>query len=293
MVRGPDRIASKNDTTCHASGAVFLILAALLFSGRFRGLLAEEPGAVEPLPRAHAHNDYDHDRPLLDALARGFTSVEADVFLVSGELLVGHTRGELEKGKTLAALYLDPLHALVRKNGGRVYREGPGFQLLIDFKTAGEATYAALREVLPEYAGMLTTVRDGKLEPGPVSVVISGNRPLEMLRSERVRHAGIDGRIEDLDSDAPADLLPLISDRWGKMFTWRGEGPIPDAERSRLREIVEKAHARGRRVRFWATPERTEVWRELLESGVDHINTDRLDALRDYLLAQRARRARF
>jgi hypothetical protein len=30
--------------------------------------------AVEPLPRAHAHNDYEHERPLLDALDHGFTS---------------------------------------------------------------------------------------------------------------------------------------------------------------------------------------------------------------------------
>ena len=38
--------------------------------------------AVVPLVRAHAHNDYRHDRPLHDALAHGFTGIEADVFLV-------------------------------------------------------------------------------------------------------------------------------------------------------------------------------------------------------------------
>ena len=32
-----------------------------------------------PLTQAHAHNDYEHDRLLLDALEHGFTSVEADV----------------------------------------------------------------------------------------------------------------------------------------------------------------------------------------------------------------------
>ena len=41
----------------------------------------------EPLPPAHAHNDYEHRRPLQDALDRGFNSVEADVWLVDGELL--------------------------------------------------------------------------------------------------------------------------------------------------------------------------------------------------------------
>lgn len=41
-----------------------------------------------PLERAHAHNDYEHARPLFDALERGFNSVEADVHLVDGRLLV-------------------------------------------------------------------------------------------------------------------------------------------------------------------------------------------------------------
>ena len=41
-----------------------------------------------PLERAHAHNDYEHARPLLDALAHGFCSVEADVHLIERQLLV-------------------------------------------------------------------------------------------------------------------------------------------------------------------------------------------------------------
>src|SRR4051812_44226103 len=51
---------------------------------------ADQP-APTPLKNAHAHNDYLHPRPLFDALDQGFTSVEVDVFLVNGQLLVGHT----------------------------------------------------------------------------------------------------------------------------------------------------------------------------------------------------------
>jgi hypothetical protein len=54
------------------------------------------------LARAHAHNDYERDEPLSDALAQGFSSVEADVWLVDGKLLVAHdleqaTPEDLEK----------------------------------------------------------------------------------------------------------------------------------------------------------------------------------------------------
>ena len=42
-----------------------------------------------PLFQAHAHNDYEHARPLHDALEHGFWSVEADIYLVDGELFQG------------------------------------------------------------------------------------------------------------------------------------------------------------------------------------------------------------
>ena len=48
--------------------------------------------AQSPLDHAHAHNDYEHARPLLDALDCGFGSVEADIYLVDGALLVAHAR---------------------------------------------------------------------------------------------------------------------------------------------------------------------------------------------------------
>jgi glycerophosphoryl diester phosphodiesterase len=106
---------------------------------------------------------------------------------------------------------------------------------------------------------------------------------------QAVRYAGIDGRPEDLGSDAPADLVPWISANWNLLFRWRGDGPMPDSERAKLREMVQKAHARGRQVRFWATPEKEAVWKELRAAGVDLINTDKLAELRAFLLANPAR----
>src|SRR2546428_201080 len=77
-----------------------------------------------PLVHAHAHNDYEHKRPLLDALDHGFCSVEADIFLVDGKLLVAHELGQTKPERTLQALYLDPLRERVKANGGRVLKDG-------------------------------------------------------------------------------------------------------------------------------------------------------------------------
>src|SRR3954453_13573862 len=102
--------------------------------------------AVAPLPNAHAHNDYAHKRPLFDALDHGFTSVEADVFLVDGNLLVGHDPGALKSERTLESLYLAPLADRVKQNRGHVYSQPARFFLLIDIKDEARQTSGELEK---------------------------------------------------------------------------------------------------------------------------------------------------
>jgi hypothetical protein len=259
---------------------------------------AAQPAAVarhhpRPLRQAHAHNDYLHTHPLHDALSHGFTSVEADIFLVDGELLVAHEASDLDPARTLASLYLDPLLARVRANHGAVY---PGHrdpvQLLIDIKTDGAAAYIELDRQLQRYRRMLTSYHDGRVRAGAVTPVISGDRTARVpMEAQRTRLAFYDGRLDDLGTAATASFIPLISSNWTQSFSWLGAGSFPLAERDRLRALVTTAHREGRRVRFWATPdvagpERDAVWTELLAAGVDHLNTDDLSGLEVFLRAK-------
>ncbi|MCX4966540.1 phosphatidylinositol-specific phospholipase C/glycerophosphodiester phosphodiesterase family protein [Streptomyces sp. NBC_00654] len=270
-----------------AAGAVLPIgsAAAAGTSGR--------PHRPRPLRHAHAHNDYLHPRPLHDALEHGFTSVEADVFLVDGELLVAHEATDLDPARTLASLYLDPLLARVRANHGSVH---PGdrrpVQLLIDIKADGVAAYLELDRQLRRYRRMLTRYSHGRIRTGAVTPVISGDRAARApMEAQRTRYAFYDGRPEDLGTAATASLIPLISGNWTQSFGWPGTGPFPAAERQRLAALVNTAHRGGQRVRFWATPdlagpERDAVWTELLAAGVDHLNTDDLAGLERFLRAR-------
>jgi hypothetical protein len=239
---------------------------------------------VIPLRQTHAHNDYEHKRPLFDALDNGFCSVEADVFLVDGQLLVGHVRQDLRPERTLEKLYLDPLRQRIRVNKGRVYPDGPTIFLLLDVKSEAKATWAAIAKVLAGYDDILSVTRTKKFEPKAVTVVVSGNCDRDGIAAQEVRYAGIDGRQVDLDSKVSSDLIPWISAHWGSAFKWKGEGPMPEAEQTKLKDIVAKAHKHNRLVRFWATPENPVVWEQLLAAGVDLINTDQLPELRRFLL---------
>jgi hypothetical protein len=114
-------------------------------------------------------------------------------------------------------------------------------------------------------------------------VIVTGNRPIDAIAGDKSRRVAIDGRLADLERESPQELLPLISESWTDHFKWRGKGPMPAAERGRLREIAEQVHQKNRLLRFWATPDNPAAWAELQSAGVDFIGTDDLDALRSFL----------
>lgn len=266
----------------HAAVVGSLVLVAALVA-----YAAEQPAEPVPLTNVHAHNDYEHAHPLFDALACGFCSVEADINLVDGKLLVAHSLRAARPDRTLESLYLDPLRARVKAHGGRVYPNGPTVWLLIDFKTDPKRTYPVLRQTLARYADILTIWKEGVKHPGAVTAILTGNHPpITQVGAEKVRYAAIDGTLKELETDPPADLVPWMSSDWTRSFTWSGHGPMPGADRQKLRQIVDKAHRQGRLVRFWGAPDNIATWRELLAAGVDLINTDNLPGAQKFLLAQ-------
>ncbi|HBK88379.1 MAG: phosphatidylinositol-specific phospholipase C/glycerophosphodiester phosphodiesterase family protein [Cyclobacteriaceae bacterium] len=227
---------------------------------------------------AHAHNDYEHTRPLFDALLNGFGSVEADVYLVNGTLLVSHnTPGP--KAKTLEQLYLRPLDSLIQANGGNVYSnfEGP-FWLMIDCKTS-TGTYEAIRAAVRKYPALMS-----KGDKGPVKIFLSGNRPLELMVKDGYSGLGIDGRPDDVGKGYDSTLMPVISDHYSNWSSWKGKSPATENDLQKIRVLAARVHQEGKKLRLWAIPDQEEAWKALMEVGVDMINTDHLNELNIYLL---------
>ncbi|MGL6195681.1 MAG: phosphatidylinositol-specific phospholipase C/glycerophosphodiester phosphodiesterase family protein, partial [Thermoguttaceae bacterium] len=242
--------------------------------------------AIPSLSNAHAHNDYWHKRPLIDALEQGFCSVEADVFLIGEKLLVGHDMFELRPERTLEALYLQPLLARTQKYDGKVFPDAQDFYLWIDLKTDGNEMYTVLSETLSKYQDMLTHFTpDGKMQKRGVTVIISGSTPREKILNEKnTRYMSIDGRQSDFGSEISSDFIPVISEPWGSHFTWKGNGEMSAEELEKLREYAKQTGVKGRKLRFWGTPDKPEVWGTAYKNGVYFINTDKLPELREFLL---------
>jgi hypothetical protein len=247
------------------------------------------PAPDRPMPGAgyqiysHAHNDYEHRHPLWDALGAGFHSVEADVYYRHGELMVSHD-GRHSKG-TLGALYLEPLAGIVEDNRGSVFGDDAPFYLWLDLKEDSAGLRRLLRTEL-EALPMLTRFRDdraggGGEQLGAVTVVLTGeHQATEALAADPGPRPycrdSKELRLDDPDAD---ERWRFYSLRYGDYVGWNGHGAPDVDDLRRLACLAANAHARGRKLRLWDTPDTQIFWQVALASGIDFIGTDQLGAL--------------
>ncbi|WCT10637.1 phosphatidylinositol-specific phospholipase C/glycerophosphodiester phosphodiesterase family protein [Mucilaginibacter jinjuensis] len=235
------------------------------------------------LINAFAHNDYWHKRPLYDALDNGYTHVEADIYLRGGKLVVAHMLPILKKQKTLERLYFQPLADCI---AGKNQIACPAYpvMLMIDIKSDADKTYEALEVLLDKYRSIISGYESGEFIQRQITVVLTGHKPYQLLKSQQSRLAFIDEDLMRVKQDTLAkNVYQTASCKYSRILKWRGEGTIPPPEHDRLCAFVMIAHKFGKKVRLWASPENETVWKELLSCGVDLINTDKLVVLRDFL----------
>lgn len=268
---------------CHSFKVTFLKTILLVLTALPPLFVSAQ---VTPLNNGFAHNDYFNKRPLFDALDNGYTYIEADIFLKDGELIVAHINPFFKDGKTLENLYLKPLAKRIAENNGAVYKGyNTPVTLLIDIKTDAAKTYSVLKDLLYRYAAIFSRYKNGKVTPGAVTIVISGNKPFEAIESETDRLAFIDADLKETSAQFKGpNVYTMASCKYARLIKWKGEGAMPPLERQRLKWFIAEAHKTGKKVRLWASPENKNVWRELLACGVDLINTDKLSLLKGFLL---------
>ncbi|EHQ24901.1 PI-PLC domain-containing protein [Mucilaginibacter paludis] len=232
---------------------------------------------VKPIVRAHAHNDYMHTHPLKDALALGFTSVEADIYLINGELFVSHERPEKTNPlKTLKSLYLDPLQKIMQANNNRVYKNYDGiFYLMIDIKSDSLHTYQALKAQILGYPEFLHNPH--------FKIYLTSFEDLHFVLKDKASIAGIDGRLADTKKGYSLAQVPVISEAFKTITHWNGKDTITENQYNQVKAFITQVHRDGKKCRLWAIPDQPEVWRRLLNDGMDFINTDKLQEFNQFI----------
>ena len=263
-----------------------LLLTALLLLGLTSCSMAQRK-QTEPSVGIHSHNDYAQERPFYGAYEARSASIEADIFLVDGQFYVGHDEEDLRPELTLEAMYLDPLFEAFKKNGQRGYPNGEPLQLLVDLKDGAE-TLGALQKLIEEkgYKQLFDTTKN----PTAVSLVITGDQITPEHFADYAPYVLQDGRIDRGDANLLAQYtevqlkyVPLVSQEFQNFSQWDGQSEISKEDRALLKELVDEAHAKGVKIRFWGIPDTERAWQLTLDLGIDFINTDHPQQVRDWL----------
>lgn len=218
----------------------------------------------------HSHNDYEQKHPFFAAYNLGFDSIEADLYIKDNELYVAHDWDKITPENTFKRLYLEPILAKIKENKGFPYPNKKPLQLLLDLKKDG-------KEILKLLYSQMST---HKKELRHVTISISGDMPPpdEFQNYDEIFH--FDGRQELTYPKNAFKRVALVSASFmdfGKY--WTGKMPLPDEVFQKINTFVEANHAKGKRVRIWATPNTTLGFETLKKLKVDFIGTDNLELL--------------
>src|SRR5579872_6344367 len=80
---------------------VCLAFAALTLSLTVRPIQSDAQPLHYTVANTHSHNDYEQPTPFWMAWQHQFGSIEADIWLVGGKVLIGHDTEEIKSGRTL------------------------------------------------------------------------------------------------------------------------------------------------------------------------------------------------
>lgn len=255
-----------------------LLFSALLLAGSFGVTNAQVADAYATVA-IHSHNDYEHSLPLYEAYSAHSNSIEADIFLADGQLCVAHVKEDVKPERTLTELYLEPIRRQMKLNGGSLYGDDTQVQLLIDLKTDYKTTLPALEKVLKKYRDCF----DPSVNKNAVRIVISGHRPAPADFGKYDSMLLFDGDLTTDYSGENGARVPMVSVPFFKLSVWNGLGRMVEDEYAKVKDVIDRVHAAGKKVRFWGCPDTKTAWNTFMNMGVDYLNTDNPGDLRDFL----------
>ena len=160
--------------------------------------------------------------------------------------------------------------------------------LWVDVKTDGASAWPAIVKALQPLrdGGWLTTFNGTAVTPGAVTVIGTGNTPLNQVQGVNNRDYFFDANLALLSTtqtNITSDVSPIASTQFSKYFGVINGTEFNSTQLATLNSQLSYAKSKGIGGRYWDTPSwpdssRNAVWSELTRAGVALLNADDLAA---------------
>jgi len=232
---------------------------------------------IQLMPNLVSTQEFLTAKDIWPTFTQGVVHYEAQIMYIYGEVYItsqmpdsaSHTK------PTFRSTYLLPIYSQYKKNQGKVHENfDEEMYLFLNIKYDPKKTYQKLWEQLSPYHEILTYRVGPQWHEGKLKIVFVGNAPMRTFQQERVCFATAQGGISDLDKNYDNKVMPLIGIDFENDLDWNGVGKMPFDEYKNFKDIVNKAHAQGKKVRAYNLPNDENIWEVMYTSGVDMISSD-------------------
>lgn len=193
----------------------------------------------------------------------GCVSIESDVWLYNGTLYVGHEPSSLSPARTFQSLYVEPILSVLNRenpvspfvtskshNGVFDGYSSQTLYLFVDVKTPGETTWPYVVQGLQPLrdAGYLTSYNDAAVTPGAVTVIGTGNTPLDQIQNKEFRDYFYDAPIPLLEttfSNITSGVSPIASADFAAVFGTVDGTEFNSTQLATLRSQIATAKRKG------------------------------------------------
>ena len=223
----------------------------------------------------NSHNDYNQAVPFYQAYSQKVQSIEIDLFLKDGLLIVGHDFENLKEYDTFDRLYVEPVKSLFVINGGRAWKDSNNrLQFLVEIKSDSHTT---MQKLVDTFAAN-QEVFDMKINPYAVKIVVTGNIPPQEDFVKYPEYICFDGDINKEYTVEQLKRVSMFSEDFSNFSHWNGKGSLIAKEQDAIERVIAKSHSLGKPIRFWNAPEGMTAYYTFYNLGIDYINTDKPEA---------------
>jgi len=221
-------------------------------------------------------NNFSNQTELWESIGIGIHNFQADVMYIYGKNYVTSVMPDSANHKlpTLTEAYLYPLYNQFKKNNGEII---PGYSgdvfLILNFMGQPVQVYRQLATEMRPFSEMLTFKIEGAENKGKLRILIKDKTQFEAINKIKPSFLGLVGLIEDLDKNIDSNKMPLIEIDFDQISQWKGTGNIPFEDFMKIKDLVAKVHAQGKKVSFINCPSYKTVAELIQTSKADFINT--------------------
>lgn len=226
-------------------------------------------------PIISSHN-FTSKTELWESIGNGIINFQADVMYIYGKIFVTDQMPDSINHKlpTLTDAYLYPLYNQFKKNSGEIL---PGYQgdiyLILNFANSPLQVYKQLAAEMRPFIEMLSYNLDGVDHKGKLKILINNSESLEKINAVKPSFLSLSGKLTDLTKNVDNAKMPLIEVDITELTSWKGTGNIPFDDFVKIKEIIAKVHAQGKKIALTNCPSNKSIADFVLSSKADYITT--------------------